>query len=162
MSPLRPCGVCLLLDVFIVGLALLSGCAGSGSASGDELDTERQEVARNYVEVSGLVLEVDHEEEGVRFYAVVRAKRAVFDDLPGRGGGQLEGVELRIGAAGERGSLRAEADRARLRPDGAIMLEDAEITQGSDSSLRLTARRAEISPERSLQAQGVHARLRLR
>ena len=78
------------------------------------------------VVVQGLVLETQDLSRPGSAGLVVRAERAVFDDLPGRGAGRLEGATISMGEdvtlrartarIGPRGDLSGEGIRATLRP----------------------------------------------
>jgi hypothetical protein len=103
----------------ILSCALLPAC-------GEEPRAARPEPASPSVVVEGLVLEAHDLSRPGSADLVVRADRAVFDDLPGRGAGLLEGATISMGEhvtlraqvarVGPRGELHGEGVRATLRP----------------------------------------------
>ena len=116
---------------------------------------------RSEVVVDDLVLEVDDTERSTQ--TVVSADRAVLDDLPGVGGGELEGVVVQVRDSGPgSGALTARAERARVAADGAVTLVRASIDSAGDDSLRLTADSARVDPSGVVRGRGVTARMRVR
>jgi hypothetical protein len=100
--------------------------------------------------IRGLTLEV-FPQEGASFE--VRAHSARLTDLPGRGSGTLEGVEIRCGT-----ELRASAPRAELGADGSILLQDA-TAEVRNRGVDLRAEQIQLDPSGRLRARGVKARL---
>lgn len=111
---------------------------------------------------SGLVLEIDDARGGAR--SVIRAERAVFDDLPGRGRGQLDSVEVRVSSVGEeeRGFavVTARAKRAIVGPGGSVRLDEATVSGGETDAFFMTASTVRVKSDGALEAEGVRATLR--
>jgi hypothetical protein len=114
------------------------------------------------VVVEDLVLEARDPEGAVDL--VVRADRAFFDDVPGRGAGRLVGVEVEVGESapgpGARGRITARARRGALGRDGALALEGARVALGGGGAVTLTVEAARIGPGREVHGEGVRATLR--
>ena len=111
---------------------------------------------RHGVLVTGLVMQ--ELRPGAEGSAVtIRAERALLTDLPGRGVGRLEGVEVRAPRAGGGGEVLATAPAADLSAEGSVTLREAHVTSSGPVELDLHAETARIRPDGSLHAEGVRA-----
>ena len=128
---------------------LVTGCPEVGSDDSRSPD--------GGVEVRDLVFEVDDSEAGARL--VVKARSARFADLPGRGRGNLDGVDVAASSAGGQ-RLEGEAQSATLDAAGTVTLHRAKVVAGEQGGFALTADSAHLGLDGVLKGRVVKARLR--